>query len=163
MSAARSCRRLPSAAAPAPLFVLLCLLLAPLAAPAAPAASPPPGFNQKLGNRPRRPAQIGTSFIQTSFWDLEADIGGGKTTCETVVDRSQGFNTKAIAVVLTVEARGYEGGLEQFFYKGKRVVWRAAWLVVVFFSFAATPALSAHTLRDATNNPPPPPKNNNKN
>ena len=105
-------------APPAAALLLLCLLLP--AALAADLASPPPSnFNQRLGGRPRRPAHIGTSFIQTSLGDLEGDAGGGKTTCQVVVDRSKGYGTKAIAIVLTVEARGYElAGLEQFFYKG---------------------------------------------
>lgn len=91
-----------------------------LASPTAPPASAPPNFSQKLGGRPRRPAQIGTSLVQTSLWDFEGDAGNGKTTCEVVVDRSKGYNTKALAIVLTVEARGYEtAGLDQYFYKGE--------------------------------------------
>jgi len=111
----------PRAAAALPLLLLLLAAAALLpAAHAAAPTPPPPGFDQRLGGRPRRPAQIGTSVVQTSLWDLEGDAGGGRSVCETVVDRSVGYGTTAIALVLTVEARGYEGGLEQYFYKGER-------------------------------------------
>lgn len=110
---------------PLPLLLLLLLLALALAlVPTLALASPPPSnFNPSLGGRPRRPSQIGTSFIQTSLVDLEnedaAGDGSGRTACEIVVDRSRGYNTDALAIVLTVEARGYErAGLEQYFYKG---------------------------------------------
>jgi hypothetical protein len=122
-------RRSPPAAATFLLLLALALPAPAVLASSSPPTSPPSSWNTKLGGKPRRPAQIGTSFVQTSFWDLEADAGGGKTTCETVVERSLGYGTDAIAIVLTVEARGYENGLEQFFYKGESVV------LVSFLSF----------------------------
>ena len=48
------------------------------------------------------PSEITTSVIQTSFRDLEADIGGGMTTCHTLIERSKGFNQRKMNFVLTV-------------------------------------------------------------
>jgi hypothetical protein len=46
--------------------------------------------------------------IQITLRDLEADIGDGMSTCQTLIERSKGYNQKKINFVLTVAAVSLE-------------------------------------------------------
>ena len=71
----------------------------------------------------RVPTEVSSSVIQVNFRDLEADVGGGRTMCETIVFSSRSYGSTKINFVLTINSEGTEKAIYRYFYKDGYSEW----------------------------------------
>jgi len=62
------------------------------------------------------PSEVSNSVIQVGFRDLEADNGGGRTLCETVVANSRKYAAVKLNFVLTINAEGTDKAFTRYYY-----------------------------------------------